>query len=163
MINTYEMMFILRPDLNQEQINKQLRKYRDFLKDIGAEKVSLELWGSSNKRRLAYPIDKFQDGVYVLCYYTGDGTQVALVEKDMRLSEQVLRYLTIKLDSNFEFEEKDIPEAQQTGATSPIELPTPSGISLKTEPETEATEPEVVETESSEEASSSDDVVAVEE
>lgn len=109
MSNIYEMMFILRPDLNQEQINQQLHKYNAFLTDNGAQKVSMEVWG---KRRLAYPIQRFQDGVYVLTYYTGDGTQVAKIEKDMRFSEEVIRYLTIKQEDDFEYEEKGVPEIQ---------------------------------------------------
>ncbi len=91
--NTYELMFILRPDLNQEQVNKQMHKYRDFLKDQGAERLSMEVWG---KRRLAYPIQNYNDGIYILTYYTGDGSQVSPIERDMRLSEEVIRYLTIK-------------------------------------------------------------------
>jgi len=121
MTNTYEMMFVLRPDLTQEQVNGQMRKYHEFLKENGAEKVSFEVWG---KRRLAYPINKFQDGVYILSHYTGDGSQVALIERDMRLGEYVLRYLTIKLDEDLEFEEKDIPQVQSNVSDSPIELPT---------------------------------------
>lgn len=120
MINTYEMMFILRPDLTQEQVNKQLHKYRDLLKQNGAQKVSMDVWG---KRRLAYQIQKFQDGIYILTHYTGDGSQVALIERDMRLSEDVIRYLTIKLDKGFEFEEKDIPDLQSTPVITPVEQP----------------------------------------
>lgn len=120
MSNTYEMMFILRPDLTHDQVNKQLHKYRDFLKQNGAQKVSMEVWG---KRRLAYQIQKFQDGIYILTHYTGDGSQVALIERDMRLSEEVIRYLTIKLDKGFEFEEKDVPELQATPVIAPIEQP----------------------------------------
>ncbi|BAQ60775.1 SSU ribosomal protein S6p [Geminocystis sp. NIES-3708] len=121
MSNTYEMMFILRPDLTHEQVNKQLHKYRDLLKQNGAEKVSVDVWG---KRRLAYPIQKFLDGIYILTHYTGDGSQVALIERDMRLSETVIRYLTIKLDKGFEFEEKDIPELQSTPVATPVETTT---------------------------------------
>lgn len=120
MINTYEMMFILRPDLTHDQVNKQLHKYRDLLKQNGAEKVSMEVWG---KRRLAYQILKFQDGIYILTHYTGDGSQVAIIERDMRLSEDVIRYLTMKLDKGFEFEEKDVPELQATPVITPIEQP----------------------------------------
>ncbi|AFZ48457.1 SSU ribosomal protein S6P [Cyanobacterium stanieri PCC 7202] len=111
--NTYELMFILRPDLSQEQVNQQMRKYRDLLKDLGAEKVSMEVWG---KRRLAYEIQRFQEGVYILSYFTGDGSQVAPLEKNMRLSEEVIRYLTMKQDKNIEFEENDIPEVEETVA-----------------------------------------------
>ncbi|MGI0482672.1 30S ribosomal protein S6 [Geminocystis sp. CENA526] len=144
MSNTYEMMFILRPDLTHDQVNKQLHKYRDFLKQHGAEKVSMELWG---KRRLAYQIQKFQDGIYVLTHYTGDGSQVALIERDMRLSEEVIRYLTIKLDKGFEFEEKDVPELQSTPVIAPIEQPqivTPTEETVDSEQET-STEEETAE------------------
>ncbi|MBD2393031.1 30S ribosomal protein S6 [Cyanobacterium aponinum FACHB-4101] len=149
MINTYEMMFVLRPDLTQEQVNGQMRKYRDFLKENGAEKVSLEVWG---KRRLAYPIQKFQEGIYILTYYTGDGSQVASIERDMRLGEEVLRYLTIKLDSDFDFEEKDIPSAPSTASESPIELPTPAAADSSPTEESSEEEVEVEETETPVEA-----------
>ncbi|WP_406584776.1 30S ribosomal protein S6 [Cyanobacterium aponinum] len=149
MTNTYEMMFVLRPDLTQEQVNGQMRKYRDFLKENGAEKVSLEVWG---KRRLAYPIQKFQEGIYILTYYTGDGSQVASIERDMRLGEEVLRYLTIKLDSDFDFEEKDIPSAPSTASESPIELPTPAVADSSPTEESSEEEVEVEETETPVEA-----------
>lgn len=149
MTNTYEMMFVLRPDLTQEQVNGQMRKYRDFLKENGAEKVSLEVWG---KRRLAYPIQKFQEGIYILTYYTGDGSQVASIERDMRLGEEVLRYLTIKLDSDFDFEEKDIPSAPSTASESPIELPAPAVADSSPTEESSEEEVEVEETETPVEA-----------
>jgi len=149
MTNTYEMMFVLRPDLTQEQVNGQMRKYRDFLKENGAEKVSLEVWG---KRRLAYPIQKFQEGIYILTYYTGDGSQVASIERDMRLGDEVLRYLTIKLDSDFDFEEKDIPSAPSTASESSIELPTPVAADSSPTEESSEEEVEVEETETPVEA-----------
>lgn len=134
MSNTYEMMFILRPDLTHEQVNKQLHKYRDLLKQNGAEKVSLDVWG---KRRLAYQIQKFVDGIYILTHYTGDGSQVAIIERDMRLSETVIRYLTMKLDKGFEFEEKDIPELQQLNPVVTPEETTPTPVEAETETKTE--------------------------
>jgi small subunit ribosomal protein S6 len=135
MTNTYEMMFILRPDLTGEQVNQQLHKYSAFLKENGAQKVSIEVWA---KRRLAYPIQKFQDGTYILTYYTGDGSQVAKVEKNMRFSEEVIRYLTIKLDPDFEFEEKAIPEIQVLSSVEPKkEVQTNQEVSSSSEVKTE--------------------------
>lgn len=153
--NTYEFMFVLRPDFNQEQINKQMHKYRDLLKDLGAEKISMEVWG---KRRLAYPIKKFTEGVYILTYYTGDGSQVNLVERDMRLGEDVLRFLTIKHNDNFEFEEKEIPDVQSIPVSSPQsqlilkddikpEVVEENTVSAETEVKEEETETPAVEVE----------------
>ena len=140
MINTYEMMFILRPDLNGEQVNQELHKYSSFLKENGAQRVSIEVWG---KRRLAYPIQKFQDGIYILTYYTGDGTQVAKIEKQMRFSDEVLRYLTIKQETDFEFEDKAIPEPQVVSVEPKEEVPAPVQKEVET---TQAVVPSTTET-----------------
>jgi small subunit ribosomal protein S6 len=93
MINSYEMMYILRPDLGEEQVQQQVKKYQEFLQNNGVEDVQVQIRG---KKRLAYPIKKFQDGIYVLMNYEADGTQIASLERAMRLSEEVIRYLTIK-------------------------------------------------------------------
>lgn len=108
MSRTYELMFILRPDLNEEQVNQQRKKYYDFLKEHGADQVAINVWG---KRRLAYPIQRFQDGIYILTNFTGDGSQVAPIERDMRLSDEVIRYLTLKLKNDLEIEETVFSQA----------------------------------------------------
>ncbi|MBF2020820.1 MAG: 30S ribosomal protein S6 [Hydrococcus sp. C42_A2020_068] len=95
MSHSYELVYILRPDLTEEQVQQVVNKYRDLLIEQKAEDVQIKIWG---KRRLAYPIAKHQDGTYVQVNYTGDGTQVAAIERAMRLSDEVIRYLTIKLE-----------------------------------------------------------------
>lgn len=94
MSNNYEMMYILRPDLAEEQVQALVEKYQQFLVDNGATDVEVQVRG---KKRLAYPIQKFNDGVYVQVNYSADGSQIAPLERAMRLSEEVIRYLTIKL------------------------------------------------------------------
>lgn len=93
-MNYYEMIYILRPDIIDEQVNKEVDRYRDFLIEQKAQEVQIKIWG---KRRLAYPINRFQDGIYVQMNYQADGSQIATLERDMRLSDEVIRYLTIKL------------------------------------------------------------------
>ncbi len=120
-----------------------------MLKENGAGKLSIEIWG---KRRLAYPIQKFQDGIYVLTYYTGDGTQVAKIEKEMRFSEEVIRYLTLKQEEDFEFEEKAVPEPQAV-SVEPKEEVAPPGVIIATDKpvqETEKTEEVTPKTETEE-------------
>lgn len=94
MSNYYEMMYILRPDLSEEQVNDTVNRYQDFLNERGAENIDILNRG---KRRLAYPIQKFLDGIYIQVNYQADGTQVAPLERAMRLSEEVIRYMTLKL------------------------------------------------------------------
>ncbi|GAB4231600.1 MAG: 30S ribosomal protein S6 [Stanieria sp.] len=94
MSRNYEMMYILRPDLLEDQVEAAINKYRDFLSEQGAENIQIQNRG---KRRLAYPIKKHLDGIYVQMNYQADGKQVAPLERAMRLGEEVIRYLTIKL------------------------------------------------------------------
>lgn len=89
----YETMYILRPDLNDDQVQQNINKYKEFLTENGAHDIEVKLLG---KRRLAYLIQKYLDGIYVQMNYQGNGAHVAPMERAMRLSEDVIRYLTLK-------------------------------------------------------------------
>lgn len=89
----YETMYILRPDMNDEQVNQAITKYQNLLKEQGAEILETQHRG---KRRLAYPIKKHREGIYVQMNYRSPGQAIALLEKNMRMGEQVIRYMTIK-------------------------------------------------------------------
>ena len=91
----YETMYILRPDIPEEEVESHLTKYRDILVETGADVLDNQMRG---KRRLADPIAKHKEGIYVQLSHNGDGQQVAVLEKAMRLSEDVIRYLTVKQD-----------------------------------------------------------------
>ena len=91
----YETMYILRPDIPEEEVDSHLKKYSELLEKSGTEVLDSQMRG---KRRLAYPIAKHKEGVYVQLSHQGDGQQVALLERSMRLSEDVIRYLTVKQD-----------------------------------------------------------------
>ena len=89
----YETMYILRPDIPEEEVDSHLKKYSEILEKSGTEVLDSQMRG---KRRLAYPIAKHKEGIYVQLSHKGDGHQVAILEKAMRLSEDVIRYLTVK-------------------------------------------------------------------
>jgi len=106
----YETMYILRPDIPEEEVESHLTKYRDMLVETGADVLDNQMRG---KRRLAYPIDKHKEGIYVQLSHNGDGQHVAVLEKAMRLSEDVIRYLTVK-------QEGPLPEPRvMPGAAAP--------------------------------------------
>ena len=86
-------MYILRPDIPEEEVESHLNKYSDLLKKAGTEVLDNQMRG---KRRLAYPISKHKEGIYVQLSHNGNGQQVEILEKAMRLSEDVIRYLTVK-------------------------------------------------------------------
>ena len=89
----YETMYILRPDIAEEEVIKHIEKYNKILENNGGKVLDSQMRG---KRRLAYPIAKHREGIYVQLSHQGDGQHIAKIEKAMRLSEDVIRYLTIK-------------------------------------------------------------------
>ena len=91
----YETMYILRPDIPEEEVDSHLKKYNEILEKAGTEVLDSQMRG---KRRLAYPIAKHKEGIYVQLSHKGDGQQVGVLERAMRLSEDVIRYLTVKQD-----------------------------------------------------------------
>ena len=116
----YETMYILRPDIPEEEVDSHLKKYSEILVKSGTEVLDSQMRG---KRRLAYTIAKHKEGIYVQLSHKGNGQQVAILERSMRLSEDVIRYLTVK----------------QNGP-----LPTPKSTSKEDEPDKSATEKEEV-------------------
>ena len=89
----YETMYILRPDIPEEEVDSHLKKYCEILEKSGTKVLDSQMRG---KRRLAYPIAKHKEGIYVQLSHKGDGQQVAILERAMRLSEDVIRYLSVK-------------------------------------------------------------------
>ncbi len=116
----YETMYILRPDIPEEEVESHLKKYSEILEKSGTEVLDSQMRG---KRRLAYPIAKHKEGIYVQLSHKGNGQQVATLEKAMRLSEDVIRYLTVKQDGP---------------------LPTPKSTSKDDEPEKSETQKEEI-------------------
>ena len=89
----YETMYILRPDIAEDEVNKHIDKYNALLESMGGKILDSQMRG---KRRLAYPIAKNREGIYVQLSHQGDGQHIAKIEKAMRLSEDVIRYMTLK-------------------------------------------------------------------
>lgn len=92
-MSQYETMYILRPDLGDEQTDQTIEKYQSLLREQGAENLETQHRG---KRRLAYEIGKHREGIYVQMNYSGGGSAVSVLERAMRLSDDVIRFLTIK-------------------------------------------------------------------
>lgn len=93
-LSYYETMYILRPDIAEDAVDSHVKKYRDCILDAKGQVIETQMRG---KRRLAYPIDKYTEGIYVQLHHSGNGQHVALLEQAMGLSDDVIRYLTIKL------------------------------------------------------------------
>ena len=116
----YETMYILRPDIAEDEVSNHIDKYNKLLEEFGGTILDSQMRG---KRRLAYQIAKHREGIYVQLSHQGDGQHIFKIEKAMRLSEDVIRYMTVKQDgplptprpsskSESKSEKKDSPDAE---------------------------------------------------
>ncbi len=91
----YEGVYILRPTLSEEETEKAIEKVNKAVEKFGGKVLKLDKWG---KRQLAYPINDYQMGYYVLFYvYTQNGELVKNMERFFRINEDVIRFLFFRL------------------------------------------------------------------
>ena len=95
MNRTYEVMFIVRPDLEEAELDKLIEGFSANVTSGGGEVKTVEKMG---RRRLAYTVRKFNDGFYVLLNLAADGAVVAELERRLRVSEQVIKFITVRMD-----------------------------------------------------------------
>lgn len=95
MTRTYEVMFIVRPDIEEADLGKLIDGFSAVVTSGGGEVNQIEKLG---RRRLAYVVRKFQDGQYVLLHISADGPLVAELERRLRVTEQVIKFITVRTD-----------------------------------------------------------------
>lgn len=89
----YETMIVLRADLQEAGVKEQIERFTKLLEAQGAELRGVHEWGL---RELAYPIHKERRGFYSLVEYTGTAAAVLELERQMKLSDVVLRYVSVR-------------------------------------------------------------------
>jgi len=94
-MNNYETVFILTPVLSDAQMKETVEKFKNLLKEKGAEIVNEEDWGL---RKLAYNIDKKSTGFYTFLEFNAEPSVIETLEVNFRRDERVVRFLTVKQD-----------------------------------------------------------------
>lgn len=95
MNRTYELMFIVRPDMTEEDQDKLISNLESAVTSSGGQVKNVEKMG---KRRLAYTVRKFNDGLYILLTFEGGGGLVHELERRLRVSEPVIKFLSVRID-----------------------------------------------------------------
>jgi small subunit ribosomal protein S6 len=95
MNRTYELMFIVRPDMTEEDQDKLISTLESAVSSSGGNVKSVERMG---KRRLAYVVRRFQDGIYILLTVEGSGGLIHELERRLRVTEPVIKFLTVRID-----------------------------------------------------------------
>ena len=124
----YEVMFILRPDLADEDVDKLISGFEGHITNNGGKLLSSDRMG---KRRLAYDVRKFSDGAYVLFVLEADGKAIHELERRLRVTEQVIKFITVRTDET----EKRLDKVKKlraskvrTSTQQPAAAPAPEAV-----------------------------------
>lgn len=92
-MKAYELLYIIRPDMDDEAVATAVDKFSEVVANNGGADVTVDKWG---KRRLAYEVDDFREGIYILMNFNGEARTAQEVERVMKISDSVVRFLTTK-------------------------------------------------------------------
>ncbi|HAP01148.1 MAG TPA: 30S ribosomal protein S6 [Bacteroidetes bacterium] len=95
MVNQYETVIIFSPILSEDELKKEVKKFKKMLEDGGASIIEERSWGL---RQLAYPIKAKSNGIYYIIEFNGDGNLISKLEVEYKRDENILRFLTTSLD-----------------------------------------------------------------
>jgi len=98
-MNCYETLFVIKPTLTEQEIAAQITKIKDVLAKEGGELVATDDMGM---KKLAYPVEKQLRGYYTVLYYKVNGASIAEIERNLKINEDIIKFLTIKYGSKKE-------------------------------------------------------------
>ena len=92
-MKAYELLYIIRPDLDEEASTALVDRLSGLVASNGGDNLTVEKWG---KRRLAYEIQDYKEGQYILMNFEGEGRTSQEIERVMKISDDVIRFLTVR-------------------------------------------------------------------
>ncbi|MHB8073495.1 30S ribosomal protein S6 [Desulfosporosinus fructosivorans] len=92
-MKAYEILYIIRPDLDEEATTALVDRLSGLVANFGGDNLTVEKWG---KRRLAYEIQDYKEGQYILMNFEGEGRTSQEIERVMKISDDVMRFLTVR-------------------------------------------------------------------
>ena len=112
----YEELFIVKPDAAEEEVDAYIEQMRGVLTGGGATVDKIDKWG---KRKLAYRIDKYREGSYVLVQFSAGPDMVKEFERRLRVSDLVIKFLTVRIDETLKRLEKRKKEREKRAHRKP--------------------------------------------
>ncbi|WP_411954347.1 30S ribosomal protein S6 [Alkalibacillus sp. S2W] len=92
-MNKYEIMYIIRPDMEEEARQAVVERFNKVLTDNGAETENVDEMGM---RRLAYEIKDYRDGYYVVVHFTGDSTAIEEFDRQAKFTDDIIRHMAVR-------------------------------------------------------------------
>ena len=138
MLRRYETIFITRADLQSDEMGNLIDRYTGIITDMDGKIIKVENWG---KRRLAYPIEKRREGVYVRIDFAAQYKVVTEAERNFKIDDNVLRFQTVKLSDKVDLEEIEREIADTLKKEEELEKEKQRKEELKKEEELKKKEP----------------------
>ena len=98
MNRSYEIMYILRPDLEDAEVDKSIETFTGYVTGGGGSVKNSAADQKMGRRRLAYTVNKFNDGIYVLLVVDAPASLISEIERRLRVTEQVIKFITVRTD-----------------------------------------------------------------
>jgi small subunit ribosomal protein S6 len=131
----YEELFIVKPDAPTEEVDAYIGQVKDLITNAGGTIEKEENWG---KRKLAYRVQKFAEGGYVLLQFTAQPETIHELERRMRVSDMVIKFITVRIDEKMKKIEKRRKHREKRAARKPpppVAAPSaPAAPSMPAEP-----------------------------
>ena len=96
-MNHYETIYIVNPTLDDDSLKEAIDKFSDLIKKLKGYIVKVNEWG---KRKLAYDLKRFDKGYYVVLDFCALPKMVTELERNLKLDDRILKYITVKIDEN---------------------------------------------------------------
>jgi small subunit ribosomal protein S6 len=113
-LRDYEILYIVRPDLDEEQLEEAVAKVSGLIDTLGGQHERTNVWG---KRRLAYEVNRLREGYYVLTEFKIDAGRVPEMESTLKISDTVFRHLIVRRPERKKTADGQQPEAPSPAAT----------------------------------------------
>ena len=135
-MNQYEVMYVIDPALEDSARTELINRFSDLVKKNGGEVDRIDEWG---KRRLAYAIQYKTEGYYVLMYIKAPAELPREIERNMKISDSVLRYLTVRYEGELPAKREPLkPYTAREAAPAEVEAAAPAASAEEPAVETEA-------------------------
>jgi len=115
-MNCYETLFVVKPTLTEEETAAEIAKIKDVLTKVEAELLATDDMGM---RKLAYPVQKNDRGYYTVLFYKANGDAIAEIERNLKINEEIIKFLTVKYVKNKEIAQFDKLVAAANKSTEP--------------------------------------------
>ncbi|MBW1672400.1 MAG: 30S ribosomal protein S6 [Deltaproteobacteria bacterium] len=122
-MNHYETIYIVNPTLDDDSLKEAIDKFSDLIKKLKGTIVKINEWG---KRKLAYDVKRFDKGYYVVLDFCALPKMLTELERNLKLDDRILKYITVKIDENVDpkdlvSKEKEIEDTMEESHNEHVE------------------------------------------